>query len=358
MIGIPFNDLSCLGAITEQIAARVEARDPELVQIAATHPTTAALAEWIRGLPQRDDDGLRDDGPKVHACRPAQRLRVPTDDPNCVERSALYLAAAELIDPWPVRRLATLDLPFGRHTFPIEEGAPVVLDPKTTQDELAHGLGAHIPEAPLAPPAMPSSDEVAPAARHPVAIDIDDAIRYTIELAQAGAASVRNGRSRASAARNAIRELVEDGKPPADPQTIDAIAWFLETAKDVAQHHGLRALTIVRTTALAIADLADDIVARQQRQPRNLSVEVNGRSYAIPSWVSGLGSLVGRIGLDVGSVALAPSLAPKLAAMGITGQMFDLVKEELAKDGYHLGPLDRPVQSFTSALGSIQKRST
>jgi len=29
-------------------------------------------------------------------------------DPNCVERAALYISFAELIDPQPVRRLATV----------------------------------------------------------------------------------------------------------------------------------------------------------------------------------------------------------------------------------------------------------
>ena len=33
---------------------------------------------------------------------------------------------AELLDPNPVRQLATLDTPVGLHTFPIENGAPIV----------------------------------------------------------------------------------------------------------------------------------------------------------------------------------------------------------------------------------------
>ena len=51
-----------------------------------------------------------------------------------VERAALYLGVAELIDPRPVRQLATLDLEWGRHTFPIESGAPIVLDPRVTSE--------------------------------------------------------------------------------------------------------------------------------------------------------------------------------------------------------------------------------
>ena len=57
MIAVPFNDLTCLGTITEAIAARVEQHDQALVDVAAKYKTTDALIEWIRSLPQRDDDG-------------------------------------------------------------------------------------------------------------------------------------------------------------------------------------------------------------------------------------------------------------------------------------------------------------
>ena len=139
MIGVPFdnNDLSCLGTITEVIADLVARRDPLLAELAATYPTTEALAAWIRSLPQRDDEGIPGDGPKVDACEPPQRLRIPAPDPNCFKRAALYLGVAELIDPRPVRQLATLDFDWGRHTFPIEAGAPVVL---SRGQRARHGL--------------------------------------------------------------------------------------------------------------------------------------------------------------------------------------------------------------------------
>ena len=119
MIGLPFNDYTCLASITEVIAELVENGDPVITEIAAKHPTTASLAAWLRTLPQRDDEGVPGDGPKVDACDPPQRLRIPAPDPNCVERAATYIAIAELIDPVPVRQLATLDTPIGLHTFPI-----------------------------------------------------------------------------------------------------------------------------------------------------------------------------------------------------------------------------------------------
>lgn len=105
MIGAPFNDHRCMGSISEVARELVAQGDPVIAQIASEHATTEDLAAWIRSLPQRDDLGERGDGPKVETCSPPQRLRIPASDPNCVERAALYVAAAELIDPDPVRHL-------------------------------------------------------------------------------------------------------------------------------------------------------------------------------------------------------------------------------------------------------------
>jgi hypothetical protein len=84
VIALPFNDLKCMGSITEVVAELVANRDPVIEEIAHKHTTTASLAEWIRGLPQRDDEGEKNDGPKVEECKPPQRLRLPAEDPNCV----------------------------------------------------------------------------------------------------------------------------------------------------------------------------------------------------------------------------------------------------------------------------------
>jgi hypothetical protein len=377
VIGVPFdnNDLTCLGSITEIVARLVDppAPDPAIVDLAIKHPTSEALAAWIRSLPQRNDEGMPGDDPKVAACRPPQRLRIPAEDPNCVERAALYLAVAELIDPWPFRQLATLDFAWGRHTFPIENGAPVVLDPRLTEQELVQAMPPELrgpgarqayrtypayPVAPMPPvhPAHVVADALPVAtptpSTTPIAIDVNEAIDFTAQLAQEGAAATRNGPSRAHLARNAIRGVVDRGDPPTDPRTIDAIGWFFSVAEQVARSYGARALTIVRTTALAVSDLIDDILAERQRSPRNLSLEIGGTSFGIPSWLSGLGSLVGKIGLDVGAVALAP----KLAALGISGTMLELVEQELNAEGLSLGPLANPKKSFTSALGSLASK--
>lgn len=106
MIGEPHNDRQCLDAVTTRVADLVHDRDPALVAFAEAYPDTESLAAYLRSLPQRNDDGLPCDGPKVTECEPVQRYRVAAPDPNCLERAADYIGAAELIDPAPVRRLA------------------------------------------------------------------------------------------------------------------------------------------------------------------------------------------------------------------------------------------------------------
>ncbi len=61
MIATPENDHACLDAITAEIAGRLRDRDPAIVAIAEAHPTTDALAQWLRSLPQRDDRGTPHD---------------------------------------------------------------------------------------------------------------------------------------------------------------------------------------------------------------------------------------------------------------------------------------------------------
>jgi hypothetical protein len=343
MIGVPFdnNDLTCLSAISEIMAELVERRDPLLLDLAQNYPTPAALAAWIRSLPQRDDEGLPGDGPKVEACEPVQRLRVPAPDPNCLERAALYLAAAELIDPAPVRQLATLDFPWGRHTFPIENGAPVVLDPVVGAEELAQGMA----NEGLAQPADTQQRNAGP-----VVVDVNDALEYTAQLAEERTRDLRNGPSLTWLARNAIRTALDSGIPPDDPKTLDAMGWFFAHAEDAARGYGRRALTIVRTTAAAITDLIDDLLAREQR---NLSLEIAGNRYDVPSWLSDAVGTVGKIGLDLGTAYLRPHLLDA----GITGEMLQLVEQELNAEGFSLGPLSKQGQSISSALASIANKS-
>src|SRR6201999_4331293 len=136
-------------------------------------------------------------------------------------------------------------------------------------------------------------------------------IEYTAQLAEEGTRNLRNGPRLSWLARNAIRSLVDRGTPPADEQTLDTLGWFFAQAEQVARGYGARALTIVRTTAAAIADLIDDILARHQHQlnqPRNLSFEVDGRHFAVPSWLTSAASTVGKIGIDLGAAYARPYL--------------------------------------------------
>lgn len=310
MIGLPLNDAQCLGTISELIAELVSNRDAVLVQLAAQHPTTDSFQGWLRNLPQRDDLGQPEDGPKVEACCPPQRLRIAPADPNCVERAALYLGVAELIDPHPVRQLATMNTPLGLHTFPVEGGAPVILDPRVSRNALGCG--------------------VALLAEGPVAIAPRTAIEWTTELAEVGAIAVRNGPSRVHVARNAIYRLVDRGIPPADEREVDVIGWLLSVAERVAHQYGPRALAIVRSTAQAIANLADEAIARASR---NVSLEIAGRTIRPAPWTSALARIAGRVGAQVGT----SMLTSKLAALGVGGDVLRVLTHELAAEGLNVG---------------------
>ena len=329
MIGLPFNDLRCLGSITEVVAEMVKHEDPMIAEIAEKHPTTGSLAAWIRTLPQRDDDGETRDGPKVETCEPPQRLRIPAPDPNCVERSALYVAVAELIDPEPVRQLATLDTPIGLHTFPIENGAPIILDPRVPRNCLSCGVAMTTPG--------------------PVEVDAHDAIEWSAQLAQAGAGTMnlRNGASRMRRARNAVMRLVDEGVAPA-PAEVDAIGWMFALAERAAHRYGQRAIAMVRTLAHAIAEVLDEVLANTQR---NLALEIGGLRFDAPQWVSQLATVAGRVGMDVGSAYLRT----KLDALGVGADMVGLVEEELNREGMTLGVLAHPPKLTTFA--SMQKKA-
>jgi hypothetical protein len=319
VIALPFNDHTCLGSITEVMAELVSTQDPVIVELAAQHPTLDALVSHIRSLPQRDDEGTRGDGPKVEACEPPQRLRVGAPDPNCVERAALYIAVAELIDPAPVRQLATLDMPGGLHTFPVENGIPVVLDPKVQRNCLDCGLAL--------------------VAEGPIEIEPRDAIEWTAVIAEQDARELRNGPSRVRRARNAMMRLVDEHVPPTQGEA-DAIGWMLALAERAARRWGARAIAMVRTTAQAIADVADEVLARTQR---NLALEVGGLRLEPPRWMSQFGGVAGRVGLGIGAAALRK----KLDALGIGGDMIGLVEQELNREGLSLGVLAHPPRLAT-----------
>nr|HEX4316247.1 hypothetical protein [Kofleriaceae bacterium] len=321
MIALPFNDYTCLGSITEVVAELVATRDPVIVELAHKHTTVEGLVSYIRGLPQRDDDGVKADGPRVEACSPPQRLRIPAEDPNCVERAALYVAVAEMVDPKPVRQLATLDTPIGMHTFPVENGLPIILDPRVPRNCLDCG--------------------VALAAQGPIEIEPHQAIEWTAHLAESDSGDLRNGPSRVRRARNAVMRLVDDGVPPTRAE-VDLIGWMFALADKAARRWGSRAIAMVRTTAQAIADVAEEVLARTQR---NLALEVGDMRLEAPPWMTTLGKVAGRVGLDIGAVALRS----QLDALGIGPDMVGLVEEELNREGLTLGVVAHPPKLTTFA---------
>jgi hypothetical protein len=314
VIGLPVNDQMCLGSITEVIADMVKNQDPTLIAIAQGQATTAKLATWIRTLPQRDDDGIPGDGPKVDVCAPPQRLRIPADDPNCVERAALYVAVAELIDAGPTRQLATIDTANGLHTFPVENGGPVVLDPKLRRNSLRCGLALSTPGR--------------------IAVDSRDAIEWSAQLAAdgAGTTNIRNGASRVARARNAMYALVDHGVVPA-PSEVDAMGWMFALAENAARRFGRRALQMVRTVAHAISDVLDEVLAQRER---NLSLTLDGTTYTAPSWLDPLVSTAARVGVQAGVTALAPGLG------ALAPTMLGAVEQQLNGSGLTLGPFAPP----------------
>jgi hypothetical protein len=129
----PLNDKECLGKLHEHVLTYMDT--PEARALAAQFADRAELVAFIRTLLQRDDMGDPKDGPRL-PCEVSQRLRLPTLDPNCFERLALFLAIALLIEPDVRLTSATMMLDNGLHSFPVEIGddvaQPVVLDPMTS----------------------------------------------------------------------------------------------------------------------------------------------------------------------------------------------------------------------------------
>src|SRR5262249_33738793 len=150
------------------------------------------------------------------------------------------------------------------------------------------------------------------------------------------------GRSRVQRARNAIVQLVDQGTAPSDPNTVDAIGWFFALAEERAREYGARALEVVQTVALAIAELVDDAIARAHR---NFALEIGGLALDPPPFVSALASVAGRVGLDIGAAALTS----KLASLGIGSDMIGLVEEEMNREGLTLGVLAHPPKLTTFA---------
>ncbi|MBE7450529.1 MAG: hypothetical protein HS111_17010 [Kofleriaceae bacterium] len=310
MIVAPVNDHACLGAIIEVVRDLVQYQDHTIREIASRFSTTGELAAWIRSLPQHDDNGVPNELPKVDECRPPQRLDLFSGRPNCVERGALFLACAEYIDPKPRRTLATIDTKAGKHTLPVEDGEPVILDPRQTRNALRGGLALCAPAIRLSP------------AR---------AIDFIAELAEDAALTAPGGTELVRDAREVMRGALL-GMPIPD-EAIDDVAITLALAEREARVYGPAGVQVVQTTALALADL--DRAARRNRAELRI-----GKYTLLPDLgaLAGLARVGGRIGLGAGSAALRTFLA----GFGISDAMVQEIESEMNREGLSLGFLSKP----------------
>jgi len=402
VIAAPHNDRQCLDAITAEIRARLESGDPELTALAAEHEDTDSLVDYIQGLPQRDDTGSPCDGPKVEACRPAQRLRLPTETPNCVERSALYIALAEMIDPGPVRRLATVNTPNGMHTFPTQDGEPVILDPMVSRNALRAGLFRARRNSALKSPGLPpdvatrrlrierliGTDETkgvrgdlararkSKAAGYTTWVHgepIDDAIakyeralvtyqklldelprnapegRPLVTLTPTEAVDWISSLAAEPGARfvngtrrvrNGHRAMRDalDGRPLCVADVPD-VAFVLALADREATQWGPSGRRIVQTCAHAI-DRLDQAAARRWLDERAPRNLRIGRYQVRPN--TPLIAALGRVGARLGGNVAVQAIRVKLAAMGVTPMVLGPIEQELNREGLSLGALAAP----------------
>jgi hypothetical protein len=323
VIGVPLNDRKCLAQVSEVAASLARNRDPVLQEIAGRFRDTKALASWIRSLPQKDDEGDPAEGPKVEACEPPQRLRIPAEDPNCVERAALYVAAAELIDPTRLRQLVTVDTPVGRHTFPVEDGEPVVLDTNVTRNALEGALF-----------------QLEGAA---VKLSAEDAVDWVTAIAEEPATKHRNGVARVARARKAMRGVLA-GRPLGERERKD-VGYALALAEREAGRFGETGRNAMRTTMHAIDGIE---VACRGRRNVPWGIALLAAAPYLQGTLSELAKAAGRIG----EKAVAAATQTKLARVGIAPPVLRRVEAELRKDGLSLGALAKPAPK-AGTLGAL-----
>jgi len=327
-IGLPYNDLACLSAVSQIAATMVAEGEPALLELAAKYPTQRHAEEYLRSRPQRDDLGDPADGPRVHECEPPQRLVLDGAAPNCLERATLFAIIQEINHPEHTYQLATVDTPIGLHTFPLVDGRPIVLDPRVTSECLECGMAISQPG--------------------PVAVEPRNAIAWMIDMAAQDAGQLRNGPSSVYLGKNAIRRMLDEGAIPA-PREIDAMGLLFALAERAAHRYGTRALGIVRTAARALANILDLVLER-----RNAHLDIGGLKFDTPQWLDETAGALGQVGLGLGSAYLRTKLAPLdlagiLGLSGGTDAVIGLLEPELNQKGRTLGDFAHPPQLATFA---------
>jgi hypothetical protein len=400
VIEAPLNDDECLGPTTDQIIAELVAGNPAITDLAKQFTTTDDLAAWFRTLPQRDDDGIPTEGPKVAECRPAQRLQFDNPSPNCFERSARFIGAAELIEPHRVYRLATVSTPNGLHTFPTRDGEPVILDPNTERNhaskrpmcsgidddtrrlrlqrligldetkgvrgdlararrskELGHTtwVDGELIDVAIARYEKALAhfqgelDKLAPSRNNGDAVFLTpaQAIDWIAELAMVRADCLSDGPRRIENGRRAMRSVLVFR--PICVADIRDVALVLALAEREARRYGIGALKIVHSTARAL-DSIDMIAAeRATASTRNNPYAALALSFAnnkqLQQLVGGLARVAGRV---VGGIGLEAAKL-KLASVGVSPPVIAAFERELNREGLSLGPLAKP----TPMVGSL-----
>jgi hypothetical protein len=328
MILAPADDQACLGPVTDHVTAMVARRDPILIELARQLRTLAALAAFIRSLPQRNDESDLLDGPKIGACTPWQRLRIPAPDPNCFERASLYMAVGELIDPSKVRQLSTSETDNGPHTVCLEDGVAVNLDPMVPRNAVAAGLGA--------PPSM----------------SLWESIEWTTDIAEEPAGAWPGGERRVRNARETLRGL-QAGVAVTDDTMAD-VAFALALAAREATRWGAAGREIVRSVMRELCTLQEDATTEPIRDtplpaepaPSGIAGPIqglprNGMSDALRTVVRSAERVGTVASKRYGNVALAAA-GMYLAGVGFTPAMLLIVEEELRREGLTVGALAKP----------------
>lgn len=344
MIADPLNDHACLGRLTDMVRDLVQKRDPAFVDLAEKVGTPEGLILYLRSLPQRDDEGDPNDGPRTDACTPSQRVRLSPipPNPNCFERSGIFVGVAELLDPEPVRQLKTANTPAGLHTYPVENHTAIHLDPAIPRNALQADLFQSLPAG--------------------ATFTTREAIDWLLDVAEEPAARDVGGLARVQAAAHAIDALLAG--EPIDQRAIDDIAYTCARALREAPMFGAVGVTLWRETVRALGArmprYAAPIVgpAAPASGLRNkLSLQI-GKYTVSPNWDL-LGRL-GRVGVNVGTDVGLAALQMKLATMGITPPVMSVVEHELNREGLSLGRMAprAPSLAALALLPKLEARST
>jgi len=236
----PHNDRTCLGPVTEFMRRMLVERGSQLAELAGQFSSTREVARWIQRKPQVDDVGDPNDGPKVYACRPPQRLRVFWETPNCFERTVEYMLLAELLDGAAQRKMATVNTAFGRHTLPLENDRAVVLDPGMTRNALEGALFQL-------------------ERRRPLHVTRNEALDWMARLAEEPA-QARGEVHRVRNARVAMHAVMTGRAVTA--QSIADIAYTVDEADRETTQFGDRGLELHRRTA---EELTNALITQRRR---------------------------------------------------------------------------------------------